>query len=363
MSTTSSNSSPPEPGQASLKDIAARTNLTVASVSRILRNKGQWSPRTRDRVQQVASELRYRPNRLVRAMQGLETQTIGVMFAWPSPYYAHVVSGIQQGRAEQDYLRLSLGGWLQMRLPDSDAATEQEREFQWIHRLIEHRVDGVIFGPVALRAGERHLQEIRDHRLDVVTVDFEMQNAEVDYVGSDDVLGGRQAAEHLLERGHRRLGCVLGSAEWPTAVRRMQGCRAAVRGVADASLQLFECNRGTLEEGERAGELLDQPDRPTAIIATTDVLACGLYRAAAARGLRVPHDLSIIAFGPSLETDAINPPLTLMHQQPEQVGLAAARRMIELRRQDDNRDLLPERLLIPPELSPAGSVAPPPPTG
>lgn len=359
MSTTSPNRTAPEPGQASLKDIAARTNLTVASVSRILRDKGQWSPRTRDRVQQVATELRYRPNRLVRGMQGSETQTIGVMFAWPSPYYAHVLAGIHQGLAEHDYLPLSLWGWLQMRLPEADAASQQEREFQWIHRLIEHRVDGVIFGPVALRAGERHLQEIRDHQLDVVTVDFEMQNAEVDYVGSDDVLGGRQAAEHLLQRGHRRLACVLGSPDWPTVSRRMQGCQAAVRDVPDASLQRFECNRGSVQEGERAGELLDRSNRPTAIIATTDLMACGLYRAAAARGLRIPQDLSIIAFGPSLETDALMPPLTLMHQHPDQVGLATARRMVELRRQRENRDLQPERLLIPAELHEGGSVAPP----
>ena len=331
-----------------LKDIAERSDLTVASVSRILRNKGNWSPHTREKVNRVAEEMRSQ-----------KTQTIGVMFAAPTSYFSLVMAGIQQGLAERDYLSLTLWGWRRMSGPSREMSDSQ-REFRWIHRLIEHRVDGVILGPVDPEAGEKQLIEIREHGLDVVLVDFDIAGVDADYVASDDVAGGRRATRYLLDMGHRRLGCVVASSMWPPIVRRMQGCRAEVREQSDASLEIYECSTGSFEDGERAGAILDGPNRPTALLATNDVVAVGLYRAAAARGLRIPEDLSIIGFGPSFPPGVFAPPLTIMDQHPEQIGRMAAARMVDLQRQTSKLEALPERILVPPDLLEGGSVAPPP---
>ncbi len=346
--------------QVNLKQIADQANLTVASVSRILRGKGRWLPETQEKVLRIASELRYRPNRLVRGLQSNQTQTIGVLFGAASSYYSRILAGIHQGLAEHDYLPVTLWGWLDMKGPDT-GMSEAEREFRWIHRLIEHRIDGIILGPVAPECGKRHLAEIREHGLDVVAVDFDMSGVDVDYVGSDDALGGQLAAECLLRAGHRRLACIVASHRFPTVMRRMQACRDVVRQCSGASLEMVECDVNGIAGGERAGaRLIDEKDRVTAIIATTDLIAAGVYRAAAARERRIPNDLSVIAFGPSVSIEALSPPLTILHQNPEEVGRTAARRMVHLRRCPQSDDKLPpERILIPPQLTATTSVTPP----
>ncbi len=308
-------------------------------------------------VLRTADELKYRPNRLISGVQNQRSQVVGVLFASAGEYYSEMMVGIQGGLAERDALPLTILDWQNLSR-SRESAQLSEREFHWIHRLVEHRVDGIIFGPIAPDIDARHLQEIHEHHMPVVAVDIKLSRVPVDFVGTNDEQAGRDAATHLLAQGHRRLLCLISSMESTTAIDRLKGMQAAVRDTPDAELLTHLCHGYSIDEGYWGlKRFLEKEKPPTGIIAVCDELGVGAIRCACDLGFAVPRQLSIIGFGNSRVGLASNPPLTTMDQQVREVGRLAA---LQLMRLIDNRneELRPEEsILVPTQLIERGSVA------
>jgi LacI family transcriptional regulator len=151
------------------------------------------------------------------------------------------------------------------------------------------------------------------------------------FVGSDDLVGGRLATEHLVELGHRRIGHLAGKPSVSTGVMRRRGYLVALadRGIA-ADPRLVVESGYTEEGGARAAErLLALPDRPTGIFAVTDMTAVGAFGVARRMGLRIPEDVAIVGYNDIPLATRMVPALTTVHVPIHDFGAVAARLLLE----------------------------------
>jgi LacI family transcriptional regulator len=324
----------------SLADIARDAGVAISTVSRVLHGHATVAPATALRIRAAAQRLRYRPNLLVQGMQTGRTRTIGVMVPVDDPYHSAMVCGIHDALVGADHAPMLL--WSGSQRPLAHPVSELEQ----LHRLIDRRVDGVIIRPVVDDADDAYLREALDRELPVVAVDRELTRSRVDFVGCQDADGGRQAAEHLLARGHRRFGHLAGALFTSTGRQRHDGFVAAI-AAAGASCRTIE--DPTFSDGEaQAFQLLSDAPRITALFCANDLLAAGAYRAAARLGVRIPEACSVIGFGDLPFAPLLAPALSSVHQDAYQIGHAAAMRMIA-RCQGDRSAR--QRVLIPVQLT------------
>src|SRR5256714_5254899 len=176
------------------------------------------------------------------------------------------------------------------------------------------------------------------------------------FVGSDDLVGGRLATEHLVELGHRRIGHLAGKPTVSTGVMRRRGYLVALadRGIA-ADPRLIVESGYTEEGGARAAErLLALPDRPTGIFAVTDMTAVGAFGAARRLGLRIPEEVAIVGYNDIPLANRMVPALTTVHVPIHDFGSVAARLLLE---QIETGEPSQRRVIFRPELIVRGSTA------
>ena len=344
----------------SLKQIAEASNVSIATVSRVLRDRGEIAPATRQRVTEAARRLQYRPNLLVKGLQTGRTQSCGVLMEMSDPFLAQLFVGLQDELLVDDYAPVVLRATAVRSGAGSGAGggrggggasdPELPGELRQIHRLLDRRVDGIVLRPIRDAASDRYLKEVWDRGLPLVAVDRRLPHSHADFVGSDDTGGGRLAAEHLLGLGHRRLGQIAGPSFTSTGRERAAGFEQRVADQPDASCRSLE-EPGFTDGYRRAVELLKGRERPTAIFAGNDLMASGVYRAAAELGLRIPADLSVVGFGDLWCAGQITPRLTTVRQEPRRIGKLAARLLLqringELPAEEVQQQRVPTKLIV-----------------
>ncbi len=310
--------------QVSLKQIADVTNLSITTVSRVLRKKGEISEETRQRVMKVATEFNYRPNLLIQGIQTGITGNIGVMVPPYDYYWAELIGGIHDGLAERNFAPIML--W-----DESELAVANREGFilKQMHRLIDRRVDGVILWPKVSEVYGSHLDELESRELPVVTIDHELDFS--DSVFTDERLGAKLVAEHLYGLGHRHIGHLAGDQRWTWAKLRRKYFEDTLSGLSDVTLTTVVGSDIPENIPAEARQLLTADPRPTAIFACSDWVAFGIYKAAAQLGIRIPEDLSIVGYSdsPRIAHQMIHPPLTTIRQRPRQMGLKAAEMILD----------------------------------
>jgi len=333
----------------SLKKIACETNLAEATVSRILRKKDHCKQETRERVFEVARRLKYRPNMLVRGMQTGRTKTIGVVMAGLLPDEAETLTGIHDELALADYVPVTLlsGG---LRNEDEQLRSDERTQ---LHRLIDRRVDAVIVHPTAFAVYDETLREVWERDIPLVLLMGSLDLPQADFVGVDQRMAGRLAAEHLMSLGHRTIGHIRGPQGVVGYRERAEGFDQAIADADGVTLVATESNESYHGRAE-ARDLLNSPDRPTAIFADNDPIAGEVYHAAAEFGLRVPEDLAIMGVGAHPLGRRRWPNLSTIAMPHYHVGRRAARVALE---RFDHRDQPHERreIQLEPEVVVRGS--------
>ena len=346
-------------GLAGLERIAERTGVSIGTVSRILRDKPiRVAAATRVRILEVADELGYRPNLLVRAVQSGKTGMIGVMVPPFDSYWAQVLYGIHDCLTEHDHVPLVL--WAQHQ-PGRDKSPVSERrdDLAQIYRMIDRRIDGTILWPfpaVLYAEYMSHIAELSTRTIPIVTIDHELDpQHNASFVGTDEAMAGAMVARHLLSLGHRRFGHFAGRQVHSWATARRRGFEEAIRLAGNATCISVEVSDDVAEI--HAMQLLSQNPRPTAIFAATDHIAEVCYRMAAQLGLVIPRDLSVVGCG-NLDIAAwLNPPLTSVRQQPYLIGRRAAE--IAVHRSLHANSPPPKKELLPTMLELRGSTCAP----
>lgn len=334
-----------------LKQIAAEAGVSLMTVSRALKSEGRLSAKTRKQVLDVAERLRYRPNRLVRALQTGRSGTVGVMVNLSRSFTALLVRGIHNELASHGSLPL-----LHFRGVNTGTAPDP-MELSHIHRLLDQRVDGIIFWPSDETVPDGYLHEVWERGIPLVAVDRRLDKTRADFSGIDDVAGGRLSGEHLLSLGHRRILHVAGDLRVSTFADRLRGFRAAFGGRRDIDLRTVEC--GLDDCRDRMIELLDAPRRPTAIACASDLLAQQVYEALEQLGLRAGRDISVVGFADLPESQWLAPKLTTIRQDFEQIGRNAARLILERLDAGAEANVAVRSLRVTPELVIRGSTSPP----
>jgi DNA-binding LacI/PurR family transcriptional regulator len=271
-----------------IRDVARHAGVSVATVSRVLNDVPVVRTEMRERVREAIGELGYRPSSAARSLSLGRAQAIGVV----APFFtsASVVErlrGVVERVGERGY---------DLMLYDVETPVQRVDAFRDFARRA--RVDGLLVISLPLVADE--VATLRRENLPVVLVDAD--HADVTHVAIDDVRGGELATEHLLARGHRRVGFIGDVAANPFGFtssgwrwRGMRGALARAGIVPDAALERFGRHQRE-DAGVLATHLLSAPDRPTAVFAASDTQAIGVLEAARSLGLRVPEDVAVIGF-------------------------------------------------------------------
>lgn len=297
--------------QPTVRDVAARAGVSIATVSRALRGHANVDPRTRQRVEEAARTLNYRPSGVARSLRLRATRTIGLIVTdIENPYFPQIVSAVEDAARERGYSVLL-----------ADGRRDPEREIESLEVLAERQVDGLIIASTALTL--RHKARIRDVPCPVVIVNGESTIAAVPAVLSDNESGGRLAAEHVLALGHRHLAYLAAPSADDRAVReRISGVRAAmaVGDTALAGLTVVRAAEGVEGGDVAAREALAADPRVTALLCYNDLTAIGAVRGLRAIGLRVPRDVSVVGFDDIEMASHVDPPLTTIRQATDEMG-------------------------------------------
>lgn len=308
-----------------LNDVAELAAVSMAAASRILRgDTAEFSAATCDRVREAASTLGWRQNLLVRGAQTGRTQTIGVVVPPYDSFWVGLLSGINSGLAQADYLPINVWPGDADNLPYFES--DEEEGVRLMNRLLDRRVDGLVLWPPFALAYAKHVAELRNQTVPVVVIDYHADALRCDTVATNEAQAMRTVADHLLALGHRRfgyIGCRETSAQtW--ALERRRGFEAAISEAEQVSYRRCKLNSQGSNGLEVATKLLQHASRPTAVVAATDHEAVLVYQAAAALGLKIPDDLSVVGFADLDFAAGMIPPLTTVRQRASELGRQAA---------------------------------------
>lgn len=325
------------PTEVTMHDIAERAGVSVTTVSHVINQTRPVSEKLRQAVASAMDDLGYQPNRLARSLRRGRTQTIGMVAPDSSnPYFAEIAHAVEAAAFAQGYSVILCNTQMDM-----------ARETFYANVLLEKRVDGIIF--VAAGDSAQQIRALQQHRQPIVLVDREVQGVAADVVTMHNTRGARQAVEHLLALGHRRIACIGGPSAVTPSSRRIGGYTEALTAAGlpvDPSLIVrgdFQFESGL----HLANQLLDHPEPPTAIFSTNDLMAVGVMRAVLQRRLRVPEDISVVGFDDIRLAAYINPALTTVAQPKEALGQTATRLLLE---RIEDPDLAPRRVTLETEL-------------
>lgn len=296
-----------------IRDVAARAGVSVATVSRVLSDHPRTSPESRRTVLAAAAELGFRPNAQARSLRKTRTNTIGVLVSdVRNPFFAEIAHTVAQTALDADIATL---------LCNADESTHQQDHC--LDLLVSQRVDGMIVTPQGDGSGS--LREVLTLGLPVVFVDRTIDGVEVPSVTSDNRSGIAQAVAHLAGLGHRRIGYVAGPQETSTGRERLVAYREAVgaTGLDPDPALVFQGDFRAASGVAGAQALLDLDDAPTAILAADSLMTFGVLRECQEREVRIGADLSVIGYD-DMETFAlVHPPLTVIAHDPSRMGALA----------------------------------------
>lgn len=330
-------------------DLARRAKLAASTVSRALdpTQHHRVNAATRARIAKLAARLGYRPSRTARALSRGGTDTIAMVLPAHTSYIDY-----------EYYSRVIMAGVQFLTLAHLDlkvhALADQEGRSAVMDLVSRLGVDGII--AVGLPKADHFVLPPGPRTAPIVLLNsyYDPQAASVD---ADNVMGGRLAAEYFIARGHTKLGMLAGPQDSQNALDRAQGYRAAIRAAKlPVRPQWFVHCRYDVEAGyEAADGLLARRDRPTALFCANDAIATGALRAAQARGLHCPRDLSLIGYDDFMPARLAVPPLTTIAQPVNAMVQAAVQQIIAIIRTGAR----PSRIIVPVHVVERASVAAP----
>ncbi|MEE8391967.1 MAG: LacI family DNA-binding transcriptional regulator [Anaerolineae bacterium] len=333
-----------------MRDVAEHAGVSVTTVSHVINETRPVSDELQQRVLVAMQELGYQPNLLARGLRRGETHTIGMITPDnANPFFAEVARGVEDTSFERGYSVI---------LCNSDG--DLNKELLYANVLSEKRVDGILF--VAVGVSTEHIRDLQAQRMPLVVVDRDIPDVDVDSVLTDNARGGWLATHHLIELGHRRIGCISGPSDVTPSAERVTGYWLALdEGSIPVDEALVMKGDFQYESGYQAAhQLLSMSDPPTAIFACNDLMAIGAIRAALELGRQVPADLSVIGFDDVPLASFANPPLTTIVQPKYEIGTVATTMLLERMRDLDmppHRRVLDTSLLIRQSTAPVGTPA------
>ena len=331
--------SQPTQGRPTIEDVAAAAGVSRATAARALGGYGRVSDETRSVVRKHAQALGYQANRLAQGMVTGRTQTLGFVSAdMADAFFGQTMRGFTDIARAQGY---------DVIITNSEEDPKLERRA--VETMLQRRVDGLLLAPTELDKA-RHLEAIQAAGLPIVQIDRSARGLAADAVLIDNVGAARGAVNHLIERGHERIGLLtagladgdpvaqleavaIDPVHAQTPLSRAVGYLSAMRSaglpveaglIASASSAAIYADRA---EAAVAG-LLAQPNPPTAIVAVDGTLTLCAFEAVQDSGLRFPDECTVLGFDDLDWTRIVRPRVTVVAQPAYDIGATAARRLL-----------------------------------
>jgi LacI family transcriptional regulator len=328
--------------RATMRDVAALAGVAIKTVSRVVNDEPGVSPAMVERVRRAADELNFQADMLAGNLRrtGRRTKSIGLVLASvDNPFAAAIHRAVEDVAETQGVAVFSAS---------TDEKAERERSL--VEAFTSRRVDGLII--TSTGTDQQYLLPEMAAGTPVVAVDRPPVGIDVDTVVADNVDGARQAVEHLIAAGHERIAFMGDLAIIATAAQRFEGFEQALTRAGipiDPSL-VTEDLHDEQSAFQAAMGLLLRPIRPSAIFASQNLVTIGAFRALRTLGLH--HTIALVGFDDFSLADLLDPPVTVVAQDPFAMGRAAAERLFG--RMTDEA-FPPQRIVVPTRLITRGS--------
>ncbi|MFK7958242.1 MAG: LacI family DNA-binding transcriptional regulator [Lysobacterales bacterium] len=309
-------------GKVTINEVSAAAGVSIKTVSRVLNNEPNVRPETRQRVQQAAEELNYRPSQVARTLAGRRSHQIALVYDNPSANYVYHMQMGAYERATHSNFRL---------LFQPCAINDPNTEANVTALIDETHVDGVILSPPVAES-TAVIDAIARRKTPLVRIAPGSQHEVSPYVFQDDEEASREMTEYLIALGHQRIGFICGHPDHVASKYRLAGyTRALDAHGLQQEAELVVSGRFSFESGLDGGRrLLTQANRPTAIFASNDDMAAGVLTAAHELSLKLPEQLSVAGFDDTELADSVWPRLTTIRQPTSAMGAAAVEMLLEL---------------------------------
>jgi len=336
------------PERPTMRDVAGRAGVSLQTVSNYVNGRFElMSDQTRERVGRELDLLGYRRNAAARSLRAKRSMTLGFLVLdegarfLADPMTDLIIAGIGDVARDSDYSLLIHA-----------ARPERQDVDELVAPFLEERVDGALLflsGAPSIR--RRAIRGIAELGFRFATFERAPADVPVISVTADNRGGARQLADHLIDKGHRRIAFITTRAPWPMVEERQRGYREALTkaGIAvDRDLEAAEGVWDPAAGSRMASQLLALPKPPTAIMCGNDQLALGAMRAALVAGIRVPDDVAVTGFNDFQFAEFVDPPLTTVRVPGYELGRLAAEMLVaELR---DGSPPIAAKRMLPVEL-------------
>ena len=305
---------------ATIKDIAKQLNISISTVSRAMRNAPDVNKDTRNAVMALSEELHYQPNKLALSLKQRQTHTIGVIVPNLDYVLATMVRGIDEVALEAGYTVMVC-----------QSNESFGREIVNTRRLLDSLVDGFIISVSSETKVFDHFKKIQEKQMPMVVFDRITPHLVAPSVRIDNMDGGFQAAEHLIEQGYKRIAILAGPKNLGISNSRLEGYMNALKKYkikVDPSL-IIHCDFNQDYAYIATRELLAMKKRPDAIFTISDRMAIGAMLAIKEKGLTMPRDIGLVGFNNEPITNLVTPGISSVDQPAFELGKIAAKLFIE----------------------------------
>ena len=321
-----------------LKDIARDLNVSVMTVSKVVRGCADVGAETRGRVLARIKELNYQPNWVARSLAARRTFMIGLIVPdLMHSFFAEIAKGVASTIRPLGYDVVICNS-------EEDGAVEASE----IERLLGRQVDGLLLASAQSPASAQVFDRIEARGVPYVLIDRHFPDSRASYVGADDAAIGRLATNHLIERGCRRIAHISGT-QLTTGAGRQKGYQEALAAAGIAVPASYVVHATDDESAYHATrKLLALKARPDAIFGYNDPTAAGAMKAILEAGVAIPQEIKVIGVGNVHYSDLLRVPLSTIDQSSTAIGQQAADMLIKAI--GSKRKRPPKTLLIEPIL-------------
>lgn len=321
-----------------IKEVAHRAKVSIATVSRVLNNVGPADPKTRQRVHKAVKKLHYIPNVHGRGLSTKRTDAIGLLL--PDLYgefFSEVIRGADQCIQQNRYHLLI------------SSSHNNRDEIEAALQMMRGRVDGLVVMSPHIDA--RTLKTNLPKTLPVVLLNCYVENGAFDSINIDNFDGARQLTLHLIQHGHRRIAIITGPEKNVDASERLRGYRRALKDARiDRTSELeIPGDFSEISGYSAAKKILSLTNRPTAIFASNDSMAIGALSALREAGVALPDDMALGGFDDIPITQYLTPPLTSVHIPIGDLGGIAVNQLIHSVKEKNAH--VKKRVVLPTSLS------------
>lgn len=324
----------------SLKDLAAKLGVSIATVSRALRNSPEIGQEMQQRVKALAKELNYRPNPFARSLRREAPKIIGVVVPnLVTHFYSSVLDGIEAEAAKAGYSVISANS-------HEDCIAEAKA----VDNFIDLHVEGIIACLAQDTTDYSHFEEIADMGIPLVFFGRTCMSDKFSTVTANGDEAAQMATEHLISTGSRRIAFVGGPNHLDMVKRRKHGYLEALREHRiPIDREIVMCDKIDYHTAlDNTLKLLRQPNRPDAILAFNDIITFAAYTAIRQLKLKIPQDVALIGFTDDVHTEYVTPRMSVIADQSQKMGAEACRLLLKAIGGDNKvrNVIVPQKLVI-----------------